>query len=231
MVKKYFTIQDTTWFCISFFYSRKDWGKILKEIFSYYKQNESLFKCCMVYLSDDRGEHIRLELSLSTDNDLDLIQKETDKHFRSFIASNPSCEAKSFDYGEKIWCNYANNSIEWNRFKFNHSANNSYFDFSQSTSYLMIDFLEDDYSLDNAFSTAIFLSVKMLKKYSVISDNNIENTLNKLADNTSFKSLATDYNLKEELDLLGVGFEEMMALIEQYWNYEVKDNPLFTMGR
>ena len=230
MNKKYFIVGNTAWFCISIYYSRKEWGKLIQEIRSFCKIKESLFSHYIIYLSEYYGENIQLVLSLpANNNDLDSILKETDKHFRSYILNNPSCETKPCHYGKTIWCNYENNSIEWNIFEFSHMTKGRYLNFSQATTSLMIDLFDDDYSIDNNISIAIFLCAKMLKIYSILSDNqSIDNILIKLADNTSSKLLVTDDNLKEELGFRGVGFEEMLEIIEQYWNYEVEDDPVYS---
>ena len=229
MNKKYFIVENTAWFCISLYYSRKEWGKLMQEIRSFCKSKESLFSHKIIYLSEYYGENIQLVFSLpANNNDLELIQEETDSHFRSYILNNPSGETKPCHYGKTIWCNYTNNSIEWNIFEFSHMTKSRYLNFLHATSSLMIDLFEDDYSINNTISIVIFLSVKMLKIYSVISDNqSVGNIINKVANNLLYKSRDNDYNLKEELELRGVSFEEMMGLIEQYWNYEVEDNPLF----
>ena len=234
MDKKYFTIQDTAWFCISLFYSRKEWGKLMQVIRTFYKQNELLFNNCIIYLSEDKGEHIRLALSLSADNDLNLIQQETDRYFRSFISNNPSNEAKPFQYGKSIWGNYTNNSIEWNRFEFLQAKNRYYLDFLQKTSSVIIDLLEDDYSLRNTLSIAIFLGARLLKISSDILEGQshisiIDNTLRKLAEDSPYQSFVTEFDLNERLGLFGIGDEEIMEMIEQFWSFDDEDYVIYKL--
>ena len=231
MVKKYFTIQNTAWFCISLFYSRKDWGKLIQEIRLFYEHNKLLFNYCIIYFSEYKGEHIRLALSLSADNDLDLIQENTDRHFRSYILNNPSDETKPFQYGKNLWCNYNNNSIAWNRFEFSPAKDGKDLDFLQITSSMMIDLLEGDFSLNNILSITIFLNTKILKIHSVILGEQshiiIDNALRELTQIPAYQSFFTEYNLNKKLELYGISGEEILEIIEQYWNYYDEDYVIY----
>ena len=105
MYRKYFTLNNTAWFCISLYYSCKDWGRLLREVRSFYENKKSLLERCLLFLSEEHGENLQVALALSADNDPEAIQKETDDYFRAYMSAYPSCEPKPFPYGECIWGN------------------------------------------------------------------------------------------------------------------------------
>ena len=226
MEKKYFIEQDTAWFCVSFFYSKKNWGKLIQEIQLFYEQKKMLLNYCIISLSEDKGEHIKLILSSSANKKyLDLIQKDIDKYFHSFISDNPSNKDKQFQYGEEnLWCNYDNNSIEWNKFLIYPSIYNQYINYSQATSSLILHLLADNYSLSNVFSISIFLSTRTLKicsdMYRETPNFIVDITLKQLASLYRCHSIVAEFNLEEKLELYEIDYEETIEIIEEYWNDE-----------
>ena len=233
MTKSYFTKKDTTWFYISLFYSRNDWGKLINEILSFYQQKKALFNNCIIYLSEEKGEHVQLVLSTKSDNnDLDLIKENTEKHFHLFISENPSDNSKPFKYGEEIWCDYPNNSIAWNRFQYTLADDSLKIDFSQSTSSMMVELMDGDYSLNNTISTAIFMCTKVEKTYSDIYGEKlridvIDKALSQLAVDSLNKSFVTEFKLDEKLDIYGISLKDVMGTIDYYWEYKDDYSPVY----
>jgi len=223
MERKYFTIKDTAWFCISLYYSRKEWGRLIREIHLFCDGKKTLLEHYIILLSEENGEHVRLALSLSADKDLDAFLQETDDYFRTFMDRFPSSEPEPFRYGKRIWGNYPNNSIVWNRFELLRLQYIRYVDFSQATSSLLTDFLKDDFSVVNAFTTALFMCAKTLKTFSEAHNEKagdlIYHVLKVLAMEVLEQSFVTGFNLNEKLVLYGIDYAEIMEVIGQYMEY------------
>ena len=223
MEKKYFILRNTAWFCISLYYSRKEWGRLLREIRSYYEMKKPLFTHCTLFLSEEHGEHVQVALSLSADSDLEALQQETDDYFRAFMSSYPSFEPKPFRYGAHLWGNYANNSVEWNRFEYKWVRYGQFFDFSQTTSFLLIDLLEDDCSPDNTLLMALFLCTKALRIFSETNEDKpdelIYHALKVMATEALYNSFVTGFDLKKTLALYEIDFTSIMEVIAQFWQY------------
>lgn len=104
------------WYCISIFYARKAWLDLLLEITSFYQNNQSFLDCCLIYLSEERGEHIRATFS-SNVNNVDVMQDKIENHFLLFLENNPSFSSKEFPFGKELWQYYPNNSLAWNQYE------------------------------------------------------------------------------------------------------------------
>ena len=227
MGKKYFILKNMAWFCISLYYSRKEWGRLLREVQTFYENKKPLFEHYIIQLSEENGEHIQLALSLSSESNLEAIQKQTDIYFRAFMSSYPSTEPKPFRYGARIWGNYTNNSVEWNRFEFKRVRYSHFLDFSQTSSDLLIDFLKDDFSEVNAFTMALFMCTKALRIFSETGDEKpdvlIYHALKGFAVEVLEQSHVTGFNLREKLNLYGIDYTEIMEATGQYWHYGDED--------
>ena len=195
----------------------------MREVRSFYEIKKPLFERCLLFLSEEHGENIQIALALSADNDPEAIQKETDDYFRAYMSAYPSSETKPFPYGECIWGNYANNSVAWNRYEFKWVLYGQFFDFSQATSFLLIDLLEDDYSLGNTLPIATFLCTKALRIFSETNDAKpadlIDRALKALAKRALYDTYVTEFDLHETLGLYGIDDAEIMEMTAQYWAY------------
>lgn len=116
METAYTIIGGRAWYCISIFYARKAWLDLTVEITSFYYANESLLDCCLIYLSEERGEHIRITFSSKADN-INMVQNKIENHFLLFLKNTPSTHSKEFPFGKELWSYYPNNSLVWNRYK------------------------------------------------------------------------------------------------------------------
>lgn len=112
----YRIVEGKAWSCISIFYDRKAWLDLLLEISSFYHDNESLFAGCLVYLSQERGDHIRITFSSDIDK-FDALQTKMDEHFTLYLKYCPSICSKEYSLGKELWCHYPNNSLVWNRYE------------------------------------------------------------------------------------------------------------------
>ena len=234
MDRKYFILRNRAWFCISLYYARKEWGRLLREIQTFYESKKPLFEHYIIQLSEESGEHVQLALSLPTDSDLEEIQKETDIYFRDFMSSHPSSDPKPFRYGARIWGYYNNNSVEWNRYEFKRLRYGHFWDFSQATSSLLTDFLKDDFSEVNAFTMALFMCAKTLRIFSETGEEKpdvlIYQTLKVLAEEVLEQSSVTGFNLQEKLNLYGIDYAEIMEATRQYWEYGDESTGGFAPG-
>ncbi|WP_165045643.1 hypothetical protein [Dysgonomonas sp. ZJ709] len=202
-----FQNNNKTWCCISIFYSRKDWSILLPDILSFYKQNTELLDCCLTSLSEERGEHIRIIFSSTTDK-TDALKFEIINHFQSFLNCNPSINSKEFPFGKAIWCYYPNNSILWNRFELTYD----YLDLSQKLTLLTPFLLENDMSIDHIFSVALFLSTRLLK---FIEYTDRLRTFDILMAGLAKKMDISIEDLINKIDLLTI-----MEIINSYWEHE-----------
>lgn len=112
----YRIISGKAWYCLSIFYSRNAWLNLLLEISSFYYDNEKLFHRCLIYLSEERGEHIRITFSSDVDN-IDVIQNRIEGHFLLFLKNNASGLSKELPLGKELWCHYSNNTLVWNQYE------------------------------------------------------------------------------------------------------------------
>lgn len=102
MKSTYIIIGGKAWYCISIFYARKVWLNLLLEVASFYQHNENFLDCCLIYLSEERGEHIRITFS-SDVQIVGVMQDKIENHFLLFLRNNPSFFPKEFPLGKELW--------------------------------------------------------------------------------------------------------------------------------
>ena len=204
MKPKHLLINNIAWYYLYIYYSRNNWHTLLLSIFTFFNQNKESFDLCLIYLGEDRGEHIKVVFS-SKSNSSDKLEVIINNHFQQFLNQEPSLNPKEFPYGKGLWCYYPNNTIVWQKFDFN----NSYIVYSEKLLYLIYFILEDDMSIDNIFSAALFLSVKQLKiiDYS----DNVNLILEALDNGMNDMSLTHSETLK-------IDFKEVSEIMDSYWD-------------
>jgi hypothetical protein len=204
--------QNKAWYFLSIYYSRDKWPELISQIEQFCTGRQEQFSDCLISLSEERGEHIRVALS-----SLDCIgdyQPEITAFFRSYLKVNPSFSIQPVLYGKTIWCNYPNNTLVWNRFRlWDHT--DRYIRLHQDTFQLVLKLLENDHSSDNIFSLGIYLFTKGL---SCIDNNERMDALSRALCEISNEFAPFNYSntakeLMNKLDL-----REVDEAIELYLN-------------
>ena len=168
----YKVIDNKAWYCISIFYSRGGWLNLLKEILSYYHNNNNLLHCCLIYFSEYKGEHIRVTYSSNLHN-TKILQNKISDHFQVFLKQQPSENSNNISYGKVLWGSHTNNTLLWNGYEIQHTES----EMSQNITFLMPYLLDDDISIENVFSVAMFLSLKLFKSINIDKRLEVLNTL------------------------------------------------------
>lgn len=123
----YKIVSGKAWYCLSIFYSRNAWLNLLLEISSFYDDNAKLFHRCLIYLSEERGEHIRITFLSDVEN-INAIQNRIENHFLHFLKSNPSDLPEELPLGKELWCHYSNNTLVWNQYEIQYQTMDLSFD-------------------------------------------------------------------------------------------------------
>jgi hypothetical protein len=110
-------MNDRSLFRSSIYYSNRNWNNLFKNgINPFLIKTASYFKHYYIFLSNYRGEHVKLifELNEITKTEFSLI---FENYFERFInatkSSEPECQ---FTPGKSLWMNFENNTIEINKF-------------------------------------------------------------------------------------------------------------------
>lgn len=102
------------WHCLSIFYNRKGWAKLLSFVREFYRSNIKNIDFIYYTFSTLNGDRLDVILSFKTSK---LSKSHIEKFFNAFLQENPSEDIKDEEWQAKvIWMPYANNSIEWNKF-------------------------------------------------------------------------------------------------------------------
>ena len=159
-----YKINNTHWFNFSVFYGREQWDKLLNECRLFYSQNTDVLEHCLLFLSEERGEHIQILFSTKETEEKTAanFQKRIEKTFQEFVTQHPSSQSKPFPYGQMIWRYYDNNSIVWDRYDIK-DFGAFFVDFAQKTSFLLAPLLQNDMSMDNVFSVCLYLCTKLTR--------------------------------------------------------------------
>jgi hypothetical protein len=182
--------ENKTWYFLSIYYSRDKWSELLSQITHFYDMRKGQFSDCLVSLSDDRGDHIRL--TLVSPNCTENYQNEIAVFFQSYIDKNPSHSTQSTPYGQVLWGNYPNNTLTWDKFRiWEHT--DRYICFHQKTFRLATQLLENDFSDTNILSGVLYLAAKGLSCIEPDMRNNaLSDALNevseKIGNHKSFES-------------------------------------------
>jgi len=148
------------WYFLSIFYARKKWGELTAEIMHFYNERQNQFETYLVSFSKEKGENIQVTF-VTPENDNNDYSAEIQSFFQQFVEQRPSISNVLFPYGKAIWCNYTNNSLEWNIFRLP-AFSDQYVNFHQKTMAVVLNLLEDDFSEDIFLSTGLYLITKEL---------------------------------------------------------------------
>ena len=210
--------QNKAWYFLSIYYSRDKWPELLSQITQFYDLRQEQFSDCLVFLSEERGDHIQVALG-SLDRTWNH-QNEIANFFQSYINTNPSFSTKIFPYGKTLWCNYSNNTLIWDRFRIENYTD-WYTRFHQQTFRLAGQLLGNDFSFDNILSCALYLAFKGLVCFDPDMKNDVLSyTLNEVSDRfenyNSFESLLQ--SLIDEIDDW-----EICETVETYRREDISD--------
>jgi len=154
--------ENNRWLRVSLYYARNDWYKLLSDISVFKKELKGDISNCIILFSQEKGENMRLAVSVSD------VEKETklrhlmDSHFTSFISNHPAGSDKAFEYGKTLWCNFENNSIVWDTYDIA-TATTTETAYLSKTSSVVLRLLDNDFSPDNFYSVSLYLLSKILK--------------------------------------------------------------------
>jgi hypothetical protein len=181
-------------------------------------------------LADDRGEQVRIAATSKLDEN--ILKAKLEKRFTDFLKRKPSGNEKNFQYGKKIWIDYPNNTLEWDKFKINNPVF-CFPDFAETTSLLVMDLLQEDTSKENVFSIALFLFVQLLKVLDVKDKKKmIIKQKNEMLDSLdNFEHFSIIHHLG---DYSGVDCNSIVQTIEEYdseSNNPIKESDTFNKWR
>jgi len=201
---------------LSIYYSRNAWAKLAERIMQFYAGRQTQFSNCLISFSNERGEHIQVTL-ISPDCETNY-QSEIEQYFQSYITENPSVSTETVDYGRVLWCNYPNNSLVWNSFKLTNYTK-QLICFHEKTQQLALQLLDDDFSPDNIFTLALYLTTKGLLCFDPDMQSNIvPDTLTEIMN--SFQDYSSvQLALQEVLDQIDT--QQMSKAIASY----IEENP------
>ncbi len=153
----YKTLDGKAYYCLSVFYARSGWPALLAQVLAFHAQQRARLDYCLAYLSEeDGGAHVRMTLA-SDVGQVPAVRREADRYFSEFLRMHPSRGEQPFAFGKELWLDFPVNSLLWNGY----NLLGCDFAFAQSLTLLFPLLLDDDAGVDNAFSVALFLSVKM----------------------------------------------------------------------
>jgi hypothetical protein len=148
------------WYLLSIFYGRENWAELISRIMQFYQERKNHFCDCFFAFSKIKGEHIDVVFTTHISNN-NIYTTEIETYFQTFLGTYPSMSTTLFPYGKAIWCNYPNDSLEWNKFCL-HEYTNLITDFYQCTNSLVLKLLGNDFSEDAFFSIGLYLITKGL---------------------------------------------------------------------
>lgn len=211
MTPIYINKGDKSWYCISIFYAREEWATLIKDIVSFYTQNTASIDTCLIFISTFKGERINITFS-SDIGKFSMIEKKINAHFKLFLKNKPSTRINNYSGETMIWSDYPNNTLVWNRYEIGFKET----EISQSLTFLFTYLLDDDLSVDNTFSVALFLSVKLVKCI------NPEKRLEVL--NWCWNKLDEHYKTTLATEITKKNYNNVLETISDYWKFEFDDN-------
>jgi len=185
-----YNLNERQWYFLSIYYAREKWGKLIAEIMQYYHEHKNLFCAYFISFSKQKGEHLELTF-VSFENDNYNFSDEIYKYFLNFLDRNPSVSKITFPYGKAIWCDYPNNSLMWDNFKWTYYSER-YFHLYQNTLFAMMSLNNEDFSENTSFSIGMYLISKGLF---CIDTNEQKNILSQI-----FYTVSKDINEKQKVD-------------------------------
>lgn len=219
-------MKNNQWIFVSIYYARGSWTNLLCEISALKKSLEHTFSYFCVLFSQEKGENIRLAISVSTKEDYDNVIEKLSKHINFYISSNISFRENEFEYGKVLWSNFENNSVVWDKFTLKTSSIIE-LEYIKRTSQVVLGLIDEDSSHDNFYSIAIYLFIYILKNLE--STQRIEN-ISRIIKTYSLKfSQFSDYDfitndLSKQLQL---NQGDILHIINSYWNESFSGNSEF----
>lgn len=101
---------DKVILCFSIFYAKKRQGKLIAEAVVPFLNNHDQIPA-FFYLSNERGEHVRLVLNINERESLD-IAKTVESYFNDYLSRNPSSQNSNKEKVSVFFMNFENNSIQ-----------------------------------------------------------------------------------------------------------------------
>ncbi len=147
---------------LSVYYTRASWPALISYIQQFHHQQRHKLDYCLMYLSEKGGDNIQISFACDEMQVMPIYQA-AEAYFSVFLREKPSQEKDSFSYGDALWCNFPNNSLQWNVYDV--SCLN--WNYSQVISDLLPTLLNEDASEDTTYSSALFLGVKLYRMLDV----------------------------------------------------------------
>jgi len=201
---------EKKWYFLSIFYAREKWGELVAEILRFYQERKNQFDACLISFSKEKGEQIQVTF-ITSEKDNNNYSAEIQFYFQRYIKYKPSMSQISFPYGQAIWCNYLNNSLEWDKNKLP-DYSNQYISFHKKTIDLLYQYLEDDFSPDAFLSVGMYM---ILKGLFCLGEYEQRNTLQQILSIISV-NLNENAKEKEKYNVFDIG--KVCKTIESYRN-------------
>ena len=216
---------ELAWNFVSIYYSRNSWHILINELTIIKEKLADEYVDFRISYSEEKGENIRLAVS-SSPADYNRI-RETIEGLNQVIKANPSVSTSSFPYGKTLWKNHKNNSLLWNPFKIIESGQD-FRHFEQTTSILLLELFDNDYSSDNFLTAGLYLFLNILKRVK-IHGNKIVEVVDKTMESLSEKF--ENFELQSMIDTLILEYQieenSVFNILDEYW-HEVSYSLLFT---
>jgi hypothetical protein len=209
---------NKAWYFLSIFYARDKWPELITQIVQFYENRKGQFDTTLISLSEERGEHV--QVSFASSNVESNFQDEIIDFFRSYIDYYPSQSTKKFPYGKALWCNYANNTLVWNRYTIlNYS--DAYIYFHQKTFNLALLLLENDLSSDNVFNAGLYFFAKGLSHIEPVAQMKILFDTLQMEYN-HFRNYSFVYSIQKIIDN-DIDLQEIYTAIDSYWDENISE--------
>lgn len=210
-------MKNIQWIFVSIYYARGSWTNLLCEISTLKKSLEHTFSYFCVLFSQEKGENIRLAISVSTKEDYDNVIEKLSKHINFYISSNISFRENEFEYGKVLWSSFENNSVVWDKFSVKNYTSIE-LEYINLTSYVVLELIEGDSSTDNFYSIALYLIIYFLKNTEAT--QRID-SISHIKEVYSLKfSQFGDYDFINNglLKQLQLNLEDILLIINSYWD-------------
>ena len=204
--KKYLQINNSTWYCISLFYSHKDIAVLMESVALFYLENKTSINHISIYLSNAKGERLNIVI-VSEHEDKEFMCHQIHDYFSKVIKNHPSEADSAIQYGNMIWMDYPNNSIAWNVFDIPDFLleNQEVCLFSMYMSLLIMDLYDEESSIyDNKKTIIFFLVLQLIKALNVdiatvfatanSEDNDVVDMIDDTTDSLQTMSSYWDFN-------------------------------------
>lgn len=172
---------------VSIYYAMNRWHNLLKTL-------PSAFGPCLIFLSIDRGDNIRLVV-FGEDK---KIKNKLSNYLTQFLIDQPSSNLETvFQPGSSLWMNYEHNSIQFNNFgipRFLNHDDPALKYCKAISSYIIQNIANEEISLAITLNYGIFLTIHLVRLFE---KEDIKVTL-ELAINSILK----EYDLIENSNLL-----------------------------